>query len=607
MQRIVKQWLALACVLAVTGSMSIVGAADESKGDDSKADSKALLERMVQALVKEAVGEPLPKVISPTSTAAATAKAAKQSEPADKDSGDTIDLNAVGTTYTANRLPPLQAEEFTIAGLQVGKKAGPRQILFPYQTVERKGPFVTYKGENGGDPKKPTIDLSSYAALNKKAADEVAVKADKTSASETDVKAADIHTTDTDKTNTYKVNTKQINEKQINAKQSDIKPADTKQADAKQTDVKQTEAKQVNEEQRDIEPSDTEKAAAKKTGADKLGADTADNAHAVKTEKVTKPTIPLTTNTVTVYDGLAGGADANVLRTSGLTYNYADATVTSIHIEDSLFQTPRHIGVGSTRSEVLFAYGSPQAMWQRSEDGAVLLVYAEDMARFRNDQSHWQTAHNRVEEKKKMAKKEFSPSAENVANSRVITDPAPTYRYLVFTVAKGKVVAVDAVDGQVWPHMMGATKLRYFVPNQLTADDFVLGGYTLNEPFLGAQDDRWEKKGRLYGDDFVSYKNWLVSYDARHMISRVLISSSGGATRRGISIGDTKYLLLYLYGMPTSMTPGEGKEQAGTTVYTYKNPMSEHSYLLFVVGNEGGFIKEIILSDRPNHTLRRNV
>lgn len=587
MQRIVKQWLALACVLAVTGSMSIVGAADESKGDDSKADSKALLERMVQALVKEAAGEPLPKVISPTSTVAATAKAAKQSEPADKDSGDTIDLNAVGTTYTANRLPPLRAEEFTIAGLQVGKTAGPRQILFPYQTVERKGPFVTYKGENGGDPKQPTIDLSSYAALNKKAADEVASKADKTSARKIEEKTSDVKTSD--------------------VKQSDIKPADTKQADAKQTDVKQTEAKQVNEKQRDIEPSDTEKAAAKKTGADKLGADTADNAHAVKTEKVTKPTIPLTTNTVTVYDGLAGGADANVLRTSGLTYNYADATVTSIHIEDSLFQTPRHIGVGSTRSEVLFAYGSPQAMWQRSEDGAVLLVYAEDMARFRNDQSHWQMAYNRVGEKKEMAKKEFSPSAENVANSRVITDPAPTYRYLVFTVAKGKVVAVDAVDGQVWPHMMGATKLRYFVPNQLTADDFVLGGYTLNEPFLGAQDDRWEKKGRLYGDDFVSYKNWLVSYDARHMISRVLISSSGGATRRGISIGDTKYLLLYLYGMPTSMTPGEGKEQAGTTVYTYKNPMSEHSYLLFVVGNEGGFIKEIILSDRPNHTLRRNV
>lgn len=597
MQRIVKRWLALACILAVTGSMSMVGAADDSKGDDSKgddskADSKALLERMVQALVKEAAGEPLPKVISPTSTAAATAKAAKQSEPADKDSGDTIDLNAVGTTYTANRLPPLQAEEFTIAGLQVGKKAGPRQILFPYQTVERKGPFVTYKGENGGDPKQPTIDLSSYAALNKKAADEVASKADKASARKIEEKPTDV---------------KQSDVKQSDTKQADTKQTDAKQTDAKQTDVKQTEAKQVNEKQRDIEPSDTEKAAAKKTGADKLGADTTDAEHAVKTEKVTKPTIPLTTNTVTVYDGLAGGADANVLRTSGLTYNYADATVTSIHIEDSLFQTPRHIGVGSTRSEVLFAYGSPQAMWQRSEDGAVLLVYAEDMARFRNDRSHWQTAHNRGEEKKEMAKKEFSPSVENVANSRVITDPTPTYRYLVFTVAKGKVVAVDAVDGQVWPHMMGATKLRYFVPNQLTADDFVLGGYTLNEPFLGAQDDRWEKKGRLYGDDFVSYKNWLVSYDARHMISRVLISSSGGATRRGISIGDTKYLLLYLYGMPTSMTPGEGKEQAGTTVYTYKNPMSEHSYLLFVVGNEGGFIKEIILSDRPNHTLRRNV
>lgn len=592
MQRIVKQWLALACVLAVTGSMSIVGAADESKGDDSKADSKALLERMVQALVKEAAGEPLPKVISPTSTAAATAKAAKQAEPADKDSGDTIDLNAVGTTYTAKRLPPLRAEEFTIAGLQVGKMAGPRQILFPYQTVERKGPFVTYKGENGGDPKQPTIDLSSYVALNKKAADEVASKADKASARKIEEKPTDVKTSDA---------------KQSATKQADTKQTDAKQTDAKQTDVKQTEAKQVNKKQRDIEPSDTEKAAAKKTGADKLGADTADAEHAVKTDKVTKPTIPLTTNTVTVYDGLAGGADANVLRTSGLTYNYADATVTSIHIEDSLFQTPRHIGVGSTRSEVLFAYGSPQAMWQRSEDGAVLLVYAEDMARFRNDQSHWQTAHNRVEEKKEMAKKEFSPSAENVANSRVITDPAPTYRYLVFTVAKGKVVAVEAVDGQVWPHMMGATKLRYFMPNQLTADDFVLGGYTLNEPFLGAQDDRWEKKGRLYGDDFVSYRNWLVSYDARHMISRVLISSSGGATRRGISIGDTKYLLLYLYGMPTSMTPGEGKEQAGTTVYTYKNPMSEHSYLLFVVGNEGGFIKEIILSDRPNHTLRRNV
>lgn len=597
MQRIVKRWLALACILAVTGSMSMVGAADESKGDDSKADSKALLERMVQALVKEAAGEPLPTVTSPTSTAAATAKAAKQAESADKDSGDAIDLNAVGTTYTANRLPPLQAEEFTIAGLQVGKKAGPRQILFPYQTVERKGPFVTYKGESGGEPKQPSIDLSSYAALNKKAADEVGSKADETNAHKADAKTADVKTSDV----------KQSATKQVDAKQTDTKQADTKQTDAKQTDVKQTEAKQINEKQIGVEKTDAEKTAAKKTGADKLGVDTTNATHAVETEKITKPTIPLTTNTVTVYDGLAGGADANVLRTSGLTYNYADATVTSIHIEDSLFQMPRHIGVGSTRSEVLFAYGSPQAMWQRSEDGAVLLVYAEDMARFRNDRSHWQTAHNRGEEKKKMAKKEFSPSVENVANSRVITDSTSTYRYLVFTVAKGKVVAVDAVDGQVWPHMMGTAKLRYFMPNQLTADDFVLGGYTLNEPFLGAQDDRWEKKGRLYGDDFVSYKNWLVSYDARHMISRVLISSSGGATRRGISIGDTKYLLLYLYGMPTSMTPGEGKEQAGTTVYTYKNPMSEHSYLLFVVGNEGGFIKEIILSDRPNHTLRRNV
>lgn len=304
----------------------------------------------------------------------------------------------------------------------------------------------------------------------------------------------------------------------------------------------------------------------------------------------------------TVYTGVYGPnssslnghlGDGDTLRREGLDYTFVPQTITNIHITEGAAETVRDIGIGKTRGTILFAYGAPQGMWRDAKTGTVALIYKYEKSK------------NSVKSKKEFA----SPVAKDNREGTPLTTNginAPSSQYLVFTLKNNKVSAIDMIDGQVWSRLkLPAVQEQYYKANQLTADDFSLMGYRVNEPFVSNQDEQWQQRGFLYDDEFIAYDDVLVGYDKNQMVVRAMITKSTALTRRGISIGDSKYLLLYLYGMPTSVEADTAANGDPLMIYTYKNPDSAYSYLLFTVGEKDIFIKTVMLSDRPNKELSK--
>lgn len=304
----------------------------------------------------------------------------------------------------------------------------------------------------------------------------------------------------------------------------------------------------------------------------------------------------------TVYTGVYGLnsgtlnghlGDGDTLRREGLDYTFAPQTITNIHITEGTAETVRDIGIGKTRGTILFAYGAPQGMWRDAKTGTVALIYKYEKSK-----------------KSVKSKKEFaSPVAKDNREGTPLTTNginASSSQYLVFTLKNNKVSAIDMIDGQVWSRLkLPAVQEQFYKANQLTADDFSLMGYRVNEPFVSNQDEQWQQRGFLYDDEFIAYDDVLVGYDKNQMVVRAMITKSTALTRRGISIGDSKYLLLYLYGMPTSVEADTAANGDPLMIYTYKNPDSAYSYLLFTVGEKDNFIKTVMLSDRPNKELSK--
>lgn len=293
----------------------------------------------------------------------------------------------------------------------------------------------------------------------------------------------------------------------------------------------------------------------------------------------------------TVYAGPVQDMQ-RVLRTEGLDYNLPVGAVTNIHITGGDFETNRNIGIGKTRGTVLFAYGAPQAMWRDATHKSMVLVYAQSAEKNRNN------------------KKDFTSTVANLSNKTILSERLreedQSDGYILFTLVDNKVTAIDLLDGQVRSKLdLPSTELNYFKANELTSRDFVLMGYEVNRPFVTNQDDEWQQRGTLYDEDFLSYDNILIGYDKDHYIARAMITKSTALTRRGISIGDSKYLLLYLYGLPTTIESDKANNGDEVEVYSYKNPYSAHSYLIFVIGEKDNFIKNVMLSDRPHNELER--
>ena len=271
----------------------------------------------------------------------------------------------------------------------------------------------------------------------------------------------------------------------------------------------------------------------------------------------------------------------NQLRGQGATYLLPVGTITNLHTTDKGLVTIRDIGVGSSRMEMIFSYGSPNAMWRNQTDESYIFLYEG------HSENSWPE------------KKEFSSSVANTNNNSQLPETIQNGKfYVAFTIKNNTVEAVDILDGQVWSRF-GLPKARMysFHAGQLTEDDFVLRGLHLNQHFVNDANGEWRTQGMLFGSTFIGYNEYGVSVDGNSLINRVLLNVYT-PTRRGIAMGDTKYLLLFVYGMPTRIA--ESTTSTGTaTVYEYKNPRSNNSYLQFALDDKNQYIKSVMLSDRP--------
>ena len=251
------------------------------------------------------------------------------------------------------------------------------------------------------------------------------------------------------------------------------------------------------------------------------------------------------------------------------------------------------VHVGATRSEVLFAWGAPQAMWRDNKDSSLLWLYqgtfGEEKTITNNKKSY-------------MQKEEFSQSVKNTYTSDSLAGSNSSVGYVWLSLKDGKVTHLGMITGQDWPRFaIPATTLETFKPNTMTESDFSLMGYRLGDTFTNDPNRSWEERGKLYGQEFLGYKDVVIAYNKEHEITRVMINSSLGTTKRGISLGDSKYLLLYLYGVPDFEEPANHHDSTKGVVYGYRHPVLEHTYLLFTLDDK--FIREILLSDQKKSEL----
>ena len=251
------------------------------------------------------------------------------------------------------------------------------------------------------------------------------------------------------------------------------------------------------------------------------------------------------------------------------------------------------VHVGATRSEVLFAWGAPQAMWRDNKDGSLLWLYqgvfGEEKTITKNKKSS-------------MQKEEFSHSVKNTYTSDSLAGSNSSVGYVWLSLKQGKVTHLGMIAGHDWPRFaIPATTLETFKPNTMTESDFSLMGYRLGDTFTNDPNRSWEERGKLYGQEFLGYKDVVIAYNKEHEITRVMINSSLGTTKRGISLGDSKYLLLYLYGVPDFEEPANYHDSTKGVVYGYRHPVLEHTYLLFTLDDT--FIREILLSNQKKSEL----
>ena len=251
------------------------------------------------------------------------------------------------------------------------------------------------------------------------------------------------------------------------------------------------------------------------------------------------------------------------------------------------------VHVGATRGEVLFAWGAPRAMWRDNGDGSLLWLYQGTFDKEKTITKN---------EKSAMHLEEFSQSVKNTYSSDSLAGSNSSVGYVWLSLKDGKVTHLGMITGLDWPRFaIPATTLETFKPNTMTESDFSLMGYRLGDTFTNDPNRSWEERGKLYGQEFLGYKDVVIAYNKEHEITRVMINSSLGTTKRGISLGDSKYLLLYLYGVPDFEEPANYHDSTKGVVYGYRHPVLEHTYLLFTIDDK--FVREILLSNQKKSEL----
>lgn len=269
----------------------------------------------------------------------------------------------------------------------------------------------------------------------------------------------------------------------------------------------------------------------------------------------------------------------------GLIYNLEKNQVVAIHIEDSTYKIKEEIGLGTTRAELLFEVGIPIGIWRVNSNSDMIFVYEAEKS-----------------EKNISADKQenFKPLANTYnSDSKEILDHG-TYM-VAFTISNDKVKAIDIIDSQVWPRFgLPVEQMGYLRANQMSEEDFALGGYRLNDYFQNDPMQDWREQGLLYGDDFIGYRNVAIATDKNKKITRIAVNPRLGTTRRGVTVGDTKHLVLYLYGVPNF----EEENSNHDIVLGYIHPVLKNTYLLFTISKDG-FVQSILLSDRTMTALNK--
>lgn len=251
------------------------------------------------------------------------------------------------------------------------------------------------------------------------------------------------------------------------------------------------------------------------------------------------------------------------------------------------WNTARDIHVGSTRGDVVYAYGAPQALFYNHKTDQYVLLYASAYDRkYRHE----------------YAKKSYDVKQDNgpfIKNTKVYDsergyETGSSSIVLMFSLNKNKVERIDMIEGQSWPlHTIPGVNFHYYLANTLDDEDFVLSGLRVNDYFVNDPNHSWRIQGESKGDSIIGYKDYVVAYDKNNRISHVYLRPYT-PTRRGLAVNDTVYLMLYLYGLPNEVV----KAKQDRTIYVYKNPNQRNDYLLIRVNDKDHFIESIVLSDR---------
>ena len=460
--------------------------------------------------------------------------------------GEAEELDLVGTTFTAKRIPPLVITDTFVNALKEEAKARVE--------AKQREPWAF-----------PDVDVlkEKLEAIHKKPSTD---RTAKDTIESDDSKDAD---TDVDS---------------VGATSDNVGPMLNSSAQAT-SKGRSTEAKTVLD--------NTGSKELRSEGAvtdDERSADVSTEKRKIDTPKVSKDSTAEGKGTPTIDDGIKTPTKDIKATTQNKSPKYPmDLWWTD---KDTIF-LHEDVHVGATRSEVLFAWGSPQAMWRDNKDGSLLWLYqgafGEEKTITNNKKSY-------------MQKEEFSQLVKNTYTSDSLAGSNSSVGYVWLSLKDGKVTHLGMITGQDWPRFaIPATTLETFKPNTMTESDFSLMGYRLGDTFTNDPNRSWEERGKLYGQEFLGYKDVVIAYNKEHEITRVMINSSLGTTKRGISLGDSKYLLLYLYGVPDFEEPANHHDSSKGVVYGYRHPVLEHTYLLFTLDDT--FVREILLSNQKKSEL----
>ncbi len=480
--------------------------------------------------------------------------------------GEAEELELVGTTFTAKRIPPLVITDTFVNALKEEAKARVEAKqrepwVFPDVDVLKEKLEAIHKKESTDRDAKDTIESDDSKDVD---TDEDSVSA----------------TSDGVENTLDRVST----ESAVDAANDSVgaTPNSSAQATSK---TRPTEAQVVLDRAGSKE--------LKSEGAvtdDKRSADVSMEKRKTDTSKVSKDSTAEGKGTHTTDDGTKTSAkDSKATKQNKMPKYPIDLWWTD---KPTIF-LHEDVHVGATRSEVLFAWGAPQAMWRDNKDGSLLWLYrgtfGEEKTITKNKKSY-------------MQKEEFSQLVKNTYTSDSLAGSNSSVGYVWLSLKDSKVTHMGMITGQDWPRFaIPATTLETFKPNTMTESDFSLMGYRLGDTFTNDPNRSWEERGKLYGQEFLGYKDVVIAYNKEHEITRVMINSSLGTTKRGISLGDSKYLLLYLYGVPDFEEPANHHDSTKGVVYGYRHPELEHTYLLFTLDDK--FVREILLSNQKKSEL----